>query len=63
MGVPYVGATPASAGDLTPKSYVDAGDNDIKTTTLGGLSFVKLTQAAYNALGTKDANTAYYIVG
>lgn len=63
MGLPYVGTTPANAGDLVPKSYADAGDNAIKTTTLGGLKFVKLTQAAYNALGTKDANTVYWIVG
>lgn len=27
---------------------------------LGGLSFVKLTQAEYNALTTKDANTIYF---
>lgn len=63
MGIPYVGPAPANAGDLTPKSYVDAGDTSIKTTTLGGLTFVKLTQAAYTALGTKDANTVYFIVG
>ncbi len=59
MGIPYVGTAPANPGDLVPKSLVDA----VKTTTLGGLSFVKLTQAAYTALGTKDANTVYMIVG
>lgn len=30
---------------------------------LGGLSFVIFTQAQYNALGSKDANTLYVIVG
>ena len=63
MGVPYVGATPANAGDLVPKSYVDGRETDIKTNTLGGLTMVKLTQAAYTALGTKDSNTVYWIVG
>lgn len=35
----------------------------VRSTDLGGLKFVKLTQAAYTALGTKDANTVYFIVG
>ena len=36
----------------------------IETTeaALGGLKLVKLTQSAYDALTTKDANTIYYIV-
>ena len=33
------------------------------TTALGGLSLVKLTQAEYDALATKDSNTLYVIVG
>ena len=32
------------------------------TTALGGLSLVKLTQAAYDALATKDSSTLYIIV-
>lgn len=32
-------------------------------TALGGLSLVKLTQAAYDALATKDSNTLYIING
>lgn len=32
-------------------------------TALGGLSLVKLTQAEYDALATKDSNTLYVIVG
>lgn len=32
-------------------------------TSLGGLSFVTMTQAQYNALATKDAKTLYVIVG
>lgn len=63
MGIPYVGPPPANAGDLIPKSYADTIETGIKSTTLGGLTFVKLTQAAYTALGTKDANTVYLIVG
>ena len=30
---------------------------------MGGMKLVKTTQAAYDALGTKDANTVYIIVG
>ena len=30
---------------------------------LGGLSLVKLTQAQYDALATKDSNVLYVIVG
>jgi len=33
------------------------------TTALGGLKLVKLSQAEYNALATKDNNTLYVIVG
>lgn len=33
------------------------------TTALGGLSLVKLTQAEYDALATKDSNVLYVIVG
>ena len=32
------------------------------TTALGGLSLIKLTQAEYDALATKDSNTLYVIV-
>lgn len=35
----------------------------VRTTDLGGLTFVKLTQSAYDGLGSKDANTVYFIVG
>jgi hypothetical protein len=31
--------------------------------TVDGLHMVTMTQAAYNALATKNANTIYYIVG
>ena len=52
--------------------YCSDGTNDIKlqdtitattanTTALGGLSLVKLTQAEYDALVTKDSNTLYVI--
>lgn len=53
--------------------YCSDGTNDVKlqdtitataanTTALGGLSLVKLTQAQYDALATKDSNTLYVIV-
>ena len=52
--------------------YCSDGTNDVKlqdtitataanTTALGGLSLVKLTQAEYDALATKDDNTVYFI--
>lgn len=44
---------PQSAHDAVTKGYVD--------THLGGLSFVALTQAQYDALATKDSNTLYII--
>ena len=54
--------------------YLNDGTNDVKlqdtiaataanTTALGGLSLVKLTQAEYDALTTKDSNVLYVIVG
>ena len=54
--------------------YCSDGTNDVKlqdtikataanTTALGGLSLVKLTQAEYDALATKDSNVLYVIVG
>ena len=53
--------------------YCSDGTNDVKlqdtitataanTTALGGLSLVKLTQAEYDALATKDNSTLYVIV-
>lgn len=44
---------PVNAHDAATKGYVD--------THLGGLSFVALTQAQYDALATKDPNTLYVI--
>lgn len=57
--------TPASSG-TTLTSFVDERawvDADYTLGRLGGLTLVKLTQAAYDALGTKDASTLYVIVG
>lgn len=53
--------------------YCSDGTNDVKlqdtitataanTTALGGLSLVKLTQAQYDALATKDNSTLYVII-
>jgi hypothetical protein len=55
------GATSGDWRRLAGTNYVDAGDNDIMTTVLGGLKLWKGTQAAYDAIGTKDANTLYFI--
>lgn len=48
---------------LTGQNYVDLADSVIVNTTLGGLKFVQLTQSAYDALGTKNATTIYFISG
>ena len=48
----------ASQNDLETVSASTASN----TTALGGLSLVKLTQSAYDALTTKDPNTLYVIV-
>lgn len=55
----------AAANAYTDAEIVDAKaytDSEILSMS-GGLTMVKLTQAAYTALGTKDANTVYWIVG
>lgn len=46
---------PQNAHDAATKGYVD--------TKLGSLTLVSLTQAAYDALTTKDPNTLYIITG
>lgn len=46
------------AEDITPKSSLDT-----KPTATGITAIVVLTQASYDALGTKDANTLYIISG
>lgn len=62
--------TKASAAEFDSyKKSTDAAISTINTslntvnTSLGGLSFVTMTQAQYNALGSKDAQTLYAIVG
>lgn len=58
-----------SYGSLTPITavgsalYIPLKDQVVaNTTALGGLSLVKLTQAQYDALATKDNSTLYVIV-
>lgn len=64
MGMRWLGPAPSVPEDLTTKAYDDAGVDAVKTTTLGGLTFVKLTQATFNTLGAgRPANTIYFIVG
>ena len=43
------------------KNYIDAKDLEIKRDLLGGLKFVKITQADYDSLTVKDPNTIYFI--
>lgn len=47
---------------LATKSELNSKFNDVSA-RLGGLSLVKMTQAEYDALEPKDANTLYVIVG
>lgn len=48
----------ADASDVATLS----GNVAANTTALGGLKLVKITQSAYDALSTKDANTLYIII-
>jgi hypothetical protein len=50
-------------GTKNAKTYVDDADNYILNEAMGGLKFLKLTQAEYEGLPTKDANTIYFVVG
>lgn len=57
--------TPASSG-TTLTGFTDERvwiDPDYVLGRFGGLTLTKLTQAAYDAIGTKDAGTLYVIVG
>lgn len=67
-------AISAATDDMATQTWVSgftynktATDNLLNakadTTALGGLTLVKLTQAEYDALATKDSNTLYVIVG
>jgi hypothetical protein len=49
-------------GSAATTAYVDAADNFIINTLMGGLKLWKGTQAAYDGL-TKDPNTLYFITG
>jgi hypothetical protein len=58
---------PVNAKDLTTKEYVDALANNKADKTyvdnkLANLQLVKITQAEYDALANKDANTLYIII-
>ena len=57
-----VETAPPDLTDYYTKGQVDSIVDDMVTST-DVTSIVKLTQAAYDALGTKDANTLYIIVG
>lgn len=47
-------STDSFDGDIVVSDTSEAGTNSVK-------NIVVLTQAAYNALGTKDSNTLYFI--
>ena len=51
----------------TTKTYVNTSISNIKqvdnANSVSGYTISVLTQAAYNALTTKNSNTIYYIVG
>ena len=57
LGTRYTYKAITTGAPTTLKDQVVAN-----TTALGGLSLVKLTQAQYDALATKDSNTLYVIV-
>lgn len=42
---------------------VSAGLATFRSSDMGDLQLVKLTQSTYDGLGSKDANTVYFIVG
>jgi hypothetical protein len=44
------------------EAFVVAGDDDIKNNVLNGLKLWRGSQAQYDAIGTKDPNTIYFIV-
>ena len=52
--------------NIIDKIQISGQSYDVKdaaaTTALGGLSLIKLTQAQYDALVTKDNSTLYVIV-
>ena len=49
-----IDGTPTNDNDLITKKYVD--------NKLSGLTIIKITQAEYDALETKDPNTLYLII-
>jgi len=53
------GDLPRVAGAKINTAFDQVDEN---TDALGGLSFVALTQAAYNALNPKDSDTIYFII-
>lgn len=59
----FQAVAPSASADVAIKSTVDDAVTDIKTTTLGGLKLEKITAVAFAALGTKDPNTVYHVVG
>lgn len=54
---------PIDPDELARKDYVDNGLAGKVANGAGITTMTKITQTAYDALGTKDANTLYVIVG
>jgi hypothetical protein len=60
-----VAAAPATANELANKAYVDSKAGGVTNPVAGSVEGLTLwlgTQAAYDAIATKDAKTIYYIV-
>ena len=48
--------------EVTSAALNELNENKANASDLGGLKLVKITQSAYDALSTKDANTLYIII-
>lgn len=59
----YIADTTATATTGFNQSTININMTNLKNALTGGLNVVKLTQAEYDALETKDTNTMYVVVG
>jgi hypothetical protein len=60
-----VAAAPATANELANKAYVDSKAGGVTNPVAGSVEGLTLwlgTQAAYDAIATKDAKTVYYVI-
>ena len=59
----YIADTTATATTGFNQSTININMTNLKNALTGGLNVIKLTQAEYDALETKDTNTMYVVVG